>query len=85
MKKTPIKDILQELTKKREANILLLSKWSDEDLTGIAKSYREAQEIAYEENRFEAYKILEEKLSQVYRAEDLKFSFTDGASDWIHW
>jgi predicted esterase YcpF (UPF0227 family) len=84
-KKIAATEILQELIKKREENILLLSKWTDEDLKEMAKRYREAQETAYQENRFEGYKILEEKLSQIYAAQDLKFSYTEEASDWIHW
>ncbi len=85
MKKKPAKDILQELIMKREENILLLSKWSDEDLDELSKNYRSTQEIAYEENRFESYKILTEKLSQLSAAQDIKFSYTEEASDWIHW
>ena len=83
--KKKTKNILEELLKKREANILLLSKWTDEDIKEIAKKYREAKEAAEEENNFESYKILEEKLSQLYAAQDLKFSYTEEASDWIHW
>ena len=85
MKKKTAKDILQELIMKREENILLLSKWSDEDLDELSKNYRSTQEIAYEENRFESYKILTEKLSQLSAAQDIKFSYTEEASDWIHW
>ena len=81
MKKKPAKDILQELIMKREENILLLSKWSDEDLDELSKNYRSTQEIAYEENRFESYKILTEKLSQLSAAQDIKFSYTEEASD----
>ena len=84
MKKPP-KNILQQLLKKREENILLLSKWTDEDMEAMLKRYREAKETAYKENRFEAYKILEEKLSQLYEAKDLKYSYTDEAGEWIHW
>ena len=84
MKKQP-KDILQKLIKKREENILLLFKWSDEDIEEMIKRYSEAKEDAYEENRFESYKILEEKIFQLNEAKDLKFSYTDEASDWIHW
>lgn len=51
----------------------------------MIKRYREAKEIAEKENRFESYKLLEEKLSQLYAAKDLKFSYADEASDWIHW
>ena len=77
--------MLQELINTREENILLLSKWSDEDINKMIKRYSEARESAYEENRFESYKILEEKLSQLYAAKELKFSNSDEASDWIHW
>ena len=84
MKKPP-KNILQQLQKKREGNILLLSKWTDEDIQEMIKRYREAKEAAYKENRFEAYKILEQKLSQLYGAQDLKYSYTDEAGEWIHW
>jgi hypothetical protein len=79
------KNILQQLLEKREENILLLSKWSDEEIDELLERYREAKEIAYEENRFESYKILEEKISQLHAAKDLKFGYTDEASEWIHW
>jgi hypothetical protein len=79
------KNILQQLLEKRKENILLLSKWSDEELDELLERYREAKEIAYEENRFESYKILEEKISQLHAAKDLKFGYTDEASEWIHW
>ena len=84
-KNTPPKDILQELIKRRVANVLLLSKCSDEDLKDLAKRYREALEIAEENNNFVYYKIRDEKLSQIYEAVQLKFSLTDEASEWIHW
>lgn len=51
----------------------------------MTKRYREAQETAYEEDNFKLYKILDEKLSQLYAAKNLKFSYTDEASEWIHW
>ncbi|TAL57406.1 MAG: hypothetical protein EPN85_14205 [Bacteroidetes bacterium] len=63
----------------------MLSRWTDEDIEEMIKRYREAKEIAEKENRFESYKLLEEKLSQLYAAKDLKFSYADEASDWIHW
>lgn len=84
-KKTPPKDILQEIIKKSEENILLLSKWSDKDLKERAKNLCIAREEAYEDNNFVSYKILGEKLLQVSKAQDLKFSLTDEASEWIHW
>ena len=77
--------VLQQLLKKREENILLLSKWTDADIEDLIKKYMEARETAYEENRFESYKILGEKLSQLRAANDLKFSYTEEASEWIHW
>ncbi len=80
-----LKNILQQLIKKRQENILLLSKWTDEEIEEMIKRYSEAKETAYEENRFESYKILAEKLSQLYEAKNLKFSYIDEASDWIHW
>lgn len=83
-KKLP-KDILQELIRKREENIILLSKWSDANLNELSKNYSNAQETAYEENRFESYKILSEKLSQISAAKNIKFSYSEEASDWIHW
>lgn len=57
MKRKP-KNILQELIKKREENILLLSKWPDEDIKEMVKRYREARETAYEQDNFKLYKIL---------------------------
>ena len=41
-KKLP-KDILQELIRKREENIILLSKWSDANLNELSKNYSNAQ------------------------------------------
>lgn len=84
MKKTTI-SLLEQLKSKRQENVLLISKWTDEEIKEMISKIREAQNNAYEENRFEAYKFLGEKLSQLYEAKDLKFSFTDDASDWIHW
>lgn len=80
-----VKNILEELLKKRESNILMLSQWSDEDIEEMINRYRQAKGIAFEENKFESYKILEEKLSQVYDAKNLKFSYSDEASEWVHW
>ena len=42
MKKQP-KNILQRLLKKREENIQLLSKWSDEEIEEMIKRYRDAK------------------------------------------
>jgi hypothetical protein len=80
--KQPV-NVLEELIKKREENILLLSKWSDKDLDQTYKNYREAKEMAYEENRFESYKILEEKISQIIAAKDFKYGLTEEAGEWL--
>jgi hypothetical protein len=56
-------NILEELRRKREENILVLSKWSDEDIEKMIKRYRDALETAEEENNFVSYKILDEKIS----------------------
>jgi hypothetical protein len=82
--KTP-KEFLDHSIKNREENILLLSKRSDEDLKDLLDFFYKAQEYAYNNNDFEAYKLNEEKFSQVSAAQDLKFSYTEEASDWIHW
>jgi hypothetical protein len=82
--KTP-KEFLEHFIKHRDENILLLSKRTDEDLKELSDFFYKAKEDAYYKNDFEAYKLDEEKLSQVSAAQDLKFSFTEEASDWIHW
>jgi len=79
------KNILEALNQQRDENIVMLSKWKDKDLKELASKYFEAQKDAYDENKFESYKILEEKLFQIYAAQNLKYSYTDEASDWIHW
>lgn len=78
-------DILQTLISTREENIKLLLTWSDDDIKDMTSRYRSAKELAYEENRMEAIKILEEKISQLKEAAELKYSLSDEASDWIHW
>jgi hypothetical protein len=80
--KKPV-NVLEELIKNREENILLLSKWTDKDLDEMTKRYREAKDIAFEENRFESYKILEEKLSLIRAAKDFKFGLTEEAGEWL--
>jgi predicted CopG family antitoxin len=84
-KKKTAKSILEQLISKREENIIMASKRSDAEIDEMIKRYREAQEYAYELNNFESYKVQEEKLFQLYRAKDLKFSYTDEAGEWIHW
>ena len=84
MKKATI-PLLEQLRNKRAENVILVSKWTDEEIKEMIRKIHEAQDKAYEENRFEDYKFHEEKLSQLHEAKDLKFSFTDEASDWIHW
>lgn len=79
------RNTLVKLIEKREQNILQLSKWSDDDINEMISRYVQAREIAEEENQFEFYKILQEKLSQLHDAKSLKYSLSDEASDWIHW
>lgn len=50
--KKKTKNILAELIKKREENILLLSKWTDEDIEELIKIFYDAKETAYEEDNF---------------------------------
>jgi hypothetical protein len=78
-------DNLAKLIEKREENISFLSKWSDADLNDLTKRLTIARDIATENDNFKSYKFLCEKLSKVYKAEDLKYSFSDDANDWIHW
>lgn len=84
MKKKKI-DILQELISKKEENIKLLITWTNEDIKVMMHRYLEAKQMAYEDNRIESFKILEEKISQLREAKELKFSLSDEASEWIHW
>jgi hypothetical protein len=73
------------INQQKRRNILMASKRSDEKIAELIKIYSEARESACELNNFESYKIHDEKLFQLYRAKDLKFSYTDEASEWIHW
>jgi predicted CopG family antitoxin len=84
-KKKQTKSVLEELISNREENILMASKRSDAEIDEMITRYMEASKCACELNNFESYKVHEEKLSQLFEAKHLKFSYSDEASDWIHW
>ncbi|MEO8149890.1 MAG: hypothetical protein ABI723_19785 [Bacteroidia bacterium] len=57
------KSLLQELVKKREENISLLFKWSDEDIEEMISRYREAKETPMKKIVSKGIKFLKKKYS----------------------
>jgi len=76
---------LPELIRKREENILLVSTWTHKEIEEMIKRYREAKEIALEQDKFEATEILDEKISQFIKAQRHKLRFTYFTDDRINW
>ena len=77
--------ILSNIIAKREQNIQQLLTFSDAELEELKMKLLSARDTAIENSGFASVEILEEKISQVREAQEIKYSLSDDASDWIHW
>ena len=78
MKKKP--DVLLQLKAERSNNILKLIDWSMADFDEMQDTYLKAKEVALDSDDREAAVILDEKLSQLAEARQVKSKSASDAS-----
>lgn len=77
--------MLRKVIARRQQTIQQFLAFSDTQLKELKKNLYLAKEMAVVNPGFASVEILEERIDQVRETEEIKYSLSEDASDWIHW